>query len=236
MVFNSRVAAEQHIAIGYRRDRVVIIPNGFDTAQLSPDQRRRQSERARLGLVEGEVAAVMVARFHPLKGHAQLIRAFGDIARCCPRLKLILAGRGCSADSTSIVEAISAAGVGERVLLLGEVADVAGLYSACDVAVCASLSESFPNAIGEAMACGVPCIVPDVGDCAYLVGNTGVVTPAGDIPALAQALLNVANLPAQNRAALGESARQRIKEYFELTAIAGQYADLYRKAGSSCIS
>jgi glycosyltransferase involved in cell wall biosynthesis len=79
------------------------------------------------------------------------------------------------------------------------------------------------------MACGVPCVVTDVGDSAYLVAETGKVVPPRDPASLAEAWLALLSLPARERAALGKAARQRIQDHFSLPAVAAQYAALYRE-------
>ena len=103
------------------------------------------------------------------------------------------------------------------------------LTAALDVAsTAASYGEGFPNVIGEAMACGVPCVVTDVGDSAIIVGETGVVVPPKDPQALAggwsQLLLDMSR---EERLQLGLAACQRIKERFSLGKIVEQYERLY---------
>jgi len=83
-------------------------------------------------------------------------------------------------------------------------------YNALDVLVLSSMSESFPNVVGEAMACGVPCVVTDVGDAAELVGETGVIAPPRDPERLREAIEALLARPAGERAALGQAARERI--------------------------
>jgi glycosyltransferase involved in cell wall biosynthesis len=90
------------------------------------------------------------------------------------------------------------------------------VYSALDLLVSASLGEGFSNVIGEAMACAVPCVVTDVGDSAWLVGDAGRVVPAKDPEALAGA---IAGLLSEDRAALGARARARIVENFSEAAL-----------------
>jgi glycosyltransferase involved in cell wall biosynthesis len=87
--------------------------------------------------------------------------------------------------------------------------------------------EGFPNVVGEAMACGVPSVVTDVGDSGHLVADTGEVVPPGDVAKLAEAWLRMVRLPTQERMQLGERARQRITEHFSLAAIVSQYEELY---------
>lgn len=87
--------------------------------------------------------------------------------------------------------------------------------------------EAFPNVLGEAMACGVPCVVTDVGDSAYIVGETGRVVASGDMAGLAAALEELLALPPSEKAALGERARARVAEHFEIGGVVRQYEDFY---------
>ncbi|MBE3143162.1 MAG: glycosyltransferase, partial [Planctomycetes bacterium] len=94
---------------------------------------------------------------------------------------------------------------------------IAAVYNALDICCSTSIfGEGFPNVVGEAMACGIPCVVTDVGDSAMVVGETGRVAPVSDIEALAQALRTMILLSDAERSALGEMARQRILSNFSL--------------------
>jgi len=81
--------------------------------------------------------------------------------------------------------------------------------------------------LGEAMACGVPCVVTNVGDSAYIVGDTGRVVASGDMTGLAAALEELLALPPSEKAALGEHAHTRIAKYFEIGKVVRQYEDFY---------
>jgi glycosyltransferase involved in cell wall biosynthesis len=107
--------------------------------------------------------------------------------------------------------------------------------SSFDVLVSSSLAEAFPLVIGEAMATSRPCVVTDVGDSAYLVGDTGRVVPSRDPNALASATLDLLSVPSASRRALGEKARARIAKCFDLDLIASRYEALYLEelAGSA---
>ena len=115
----------------------------------------------------------------------------------------------------------------DRFHLLGPRDDVPRLLAALDILASSSYSEGFPNVIVEAMACGVPCAVSDVGDSRALVGDTGAVVPPGDAPALAEALGRLLDAGAGGRAALGAAARQRVEETYSLPRVAGRYESLY---------
>src|SRR5207247_581748 len=83
-----------------------------------------------------------------------------------------------------------------------------------------------PLAVGEAMACGVPCVATDVGDCAPMIGPTGRVVPPNDPVAMAAAWAELLGMDAAQRMALGLAARQRVRERFELGSVAERYQDL----------
>jgi glycosyltransferase involved in cell wall biosynthesis len=92
-----------------------------------------------------------------------------------------------------------------------------------------SISEAFPLVVGEAMACGVPCAVTDVGDSALLVGPTGVVVPPRDPAALAAAWGRVLAATPDERRATGLAARQRVRERFSLGDVGRRYEALYEE-------
>jgi glycosyltransferase involved in cell wall biosynthesis len=102
--------------------------------------------------------------------------------------------------------------------------------NALDIATLSSAwGEAFPLVIGEAMACGVPCVVTDVGDSAYLVGDTGRVVRPRDPEELAAGWEALVELGPDGRRLLGGAARARIEQHFSLPRIAAEYASLYRR-------
>ncbi|HKR37850.1 MAG TPA: glycosyltransferase [Steroidobacteraceae bacterium] len=229
IIFNSHVAARQHVELGYAQKGVVVVPNGFDIERFRPRPELRARLRSEMQL-GARVAVGVVARFDPLKGHELFLRAVAEVTRRRDDCAYVLVGRGCDASNETLRHWIVQLGLKDRVVLLGERSDVSELVSALDFVVCPSLSESFPNAVGEAMACGRPCIVTDVGDCAYLVGDTGWVVPPQDDAALAGAIERVAALSEQQRQVMGARARSRIEAQFALDRILAQYAAIYERA------
>jgi glycosyltransferase involved in cell wall biosynthesis len=77
------------------------------------------------------------------------------------------------------------------------------------------------------MACGLPCVVTDVGDSARVVGDTGMVVPPKNPQALADSILHLLTMDKQKKRELGIAARQRINSLFSIDNIARQYEDLY---------
>jgi glycosyltransferase involved in cell wall biosynthesis len=232
IVFNSRRAAEQHAGFGYRMTRAVVIPNSFDTDQFKPSAEDRARLRAELGW-DDVVAVGMVARFDPYKDHRNLLEAARIVVARHRRCRFILIGPGCESSNRQLSDWIETFGLIGSVQLLGERHDIAAIQSALDIAVSSSRSESFPNAIGEAMACATPCVVTDVGDCGFLVGDTGMAVPPGDPAALADAVSHLVSLAADQRRELGERARRRVVSEFGMRRIADEYAGLYERCAET---
>jgi len=227
IVVGSEAARRAHVALGYHPGRMVLIPNGFDTRVFRPDPAARARVRRELGIPDGRPVVGMVARLHPDKGHAVFLEAAGRVAASAPDAFFVLCGEGVTAASLPLGPGLGTGGGEGRVRLLGVRGDVPSVLAACDVAVSASLSEGFPNAVGEAMACALPCVVTDVGDSALLVGPAGMVVPPRDPPALAAAVLRLLHMPPADREAMGARGRARVSEHFSLAATAAGYARLY---------
>ena len=233
IVYNSAQSAQQHRAHGYARTAEVI-PNGFDTQRFRPDPAARAAIRAELGLAEGALVVGLVARDHAMKDHGALLAAAGSLADEGVALELVLAGEGIGPDNARLVGLIRSAGLGGRVHLLGERTDMPAIYAALDVAVlCSAWGEGFPNAIGEAMSCGVPCVATDVGDCRMILAGHGEIIAPRDAPALAAALKRLVQLPPERRREIGQSARRRIAAEFSLPAVAARYRRLYQRLADS---
>ncbi len=90
-----------------------------------------------------------------------------------------------------------------------------------------SFTEAFPNCVGEAMACGVPCVVTRVGDMEALVGDTGVIVPPGAPESLARGMLSVLRMTRQSRVDLGSGARERICRHYGLDRMVAAYEKCY---------
>lgn len=228
IVYNAHSSAAQHAALGFDARRAEVVPNGFDLERFRPDAPARIALRAELGLPGDALLAGMVARVHPVKRHDLFLRAVAAAARDGVDVHAVVAGSGATAASTEIARFVDTSGAAGRVHLLGERADVERILPALDVLVSASgWAEGFPNVVGEAMACGVPCLVTDTGDCASIVGDAGVIVPPGDGTRLAAALTELLRRPADERARLGARGRARILASFTLERCVARYAALY---------
>ncbi|HEX3885206.1 MAG TPA: glycosyltransferase [Stellaceae bacterium] len=224
VVVNAEAARRYHEGLGYRPRRWVHIPNGFDTAALRPDPTMRELQRTLLGLPDEAVAILLPARYHPVKDHGNFLEAARLLAARRPEAWFVLAGAGTGRDNP----ALAVPELGDRLLRLGERPDLARLYPAFDtVTLSSAVGEGFPNVLGEAMLCGIPCVATDSGDAGLIIGDPDRVVPPRDPDALAAAWDRVIALGAEGRRAVGAAGRARIAAEYDLGAIVGRYEALY---------
>lgn len=216
---NSEAGRRYHAALGYHPRRWEVVPNGFDTDLFRPDAARRAAARQDLGVAPAQVLIGMVARVDPMKDHDTFLEAAVLIAEARADAAFVLVGAGTEA-------LVPPSRLGRRLHALGERDPVETILPALDVMVLASRGEGFPNVIGEAMACGVPCVASDVGDVASIIADTGVVVPPGDPASLAAAVLTLIARGPVERERLGEAARQRIAVHYSLAAAVARFQRL----------
>ncbi|MEA2596597.1 MAG: hypothetical protein QOF01_3066 [Thermomicrobiales bacterium] len=224
-----------HVEFGYHPAKMLVIPNGFDLDRFRPDPDARLAIRRELGLPEHGRLVGMLARFHPYKDHRNFVNAAGIVRQQRDDVHFVLAGARISWDNSELVSWIDEAGIRDRIHLLGVRHDTPAVQASLDVACLSSRGEGLPLTVGEAMACGVPCAVTDVGDAALLVGDTGRVVPPCDSAALAEACLSLLSLNAEDHRRLGESARRRIAARYSLPWVARQYAELHERLANRAI-
>jgi glycosyltransferase involved in cell wall biosynthesis len=228
ILYNSRTASAQHGAIGYRAEKTLVIPNGFDTELFAPSKEARRSVRSELGVAENTFLIGLIGRFHPMKGHSHFLRAAKRLLEQYPDVQFVLSGKEVSWRNSFLCELVQGLGLAERVHMLGERQDMPRITAALDIASSSSsYGEGFPNVIGEAMSCGVPCVVTDVSDLPWVVGETGRVVPPRDPVALSRAWADLIEMGTEGREALGTAARQRVIQYFPLESVVAQYEALY---------
>ena len=233
IVYNSHRSAEQHVAKGYRASRTLVIPNSVDATRFSPQLSTRAAMRQRLGIAPDTPLIGHVARVDPLKDHATFVRAVTRHSLMNEQVHYVMAGHGTESGANAdglgalVRDAIAASpSLAGRLHRLGVCGDVPALMNACDLVTMTSRSEGSPNVIAEAMACGVPCVVTNVGDAARLVGETGVVVRVGDDHAIADVWERLATR-ATVRRALGAAAMQRIHARYSVAAETSAYADIW---------
>jgi glycosyltransferase involved in cell wall biosynthesis len=228
VVVNSEAGRHFHEGVGYRPRRWVVIRNGLDTTEFRPDPAARRALRAEIGGGAEGVLIGLVARYDPMKDHRTFLQAAGILVRGGVNAHFVLAGDGVVAQNSNLGMLVREEGLVGRVYPMGRRDDVSRLLAGLDIVALSSVfGEGFPNVVAEAMACGVPCVVTDVGDAAAIVANTGLVVPRQSPEALAAALLEFVAMNSEERQRLGRLARARVEREFSLERMVSAYEDLY---------
>ena len=229
IIYCSELSTTRHEAFGFPPEKRVVIPNGFSANNYYFDREARISLRNKLKISEDVVVLGNATRFHPMKNQLGLIKAFAEIKKDFPQILLLLCGRGIDWNNPQLADLIDTEQIEDSVRLLSHVDDMRSLYSALDLYVSASSwGEAFPNVLGEAMLCQLPCITTDVGDSRLLVGNSGVIIPPSTQDKLVQALTKMLNFSLQERQEYGLLARKQIITKYEINKIINDYAKAYK--------
>jgi glycosyltransferase involved in cell wall biosynthesis len=217
VISNSEAGRKHCLAHGFSNKRIVVIPNGIDTDQFQPDEDARRQVREAWGVGTSEHLIGLVGRLDPIKDHATFLQAAAQLVLERSDVRFVCIGDGPADYSAQLQAQGTALGLAEKLIWAGARSDMSAVQNALDIATSSSLGEGFPNAIGEAMACGVPCVVTDVGDSAWIVGDTGIVVPAGDAAALAAGWVTCL---AWDSGEQGQKARTRIVDDFSVPHLA----------------
>lgn len=224
----SEATRRSHLRKGYAAEKMEVITNGFDVGRFRPDPLAGPSLRAELGLGPEARLIGHVARFDPQKDHANFLNAAGLLAGRFDDLHFVLCGNDVGPGNVELMGHVARNGLAGRCHLLGPRGDVPRVLAGLDLVCSSSFSgEAFPMILGEAMACGTPCVTTDVGDSAAVVGPSGRVVPPRDPVALAGAWADILSLPPTGRAELGRSARRWVEERFALPGVVRAYETLY---------
>lgn len=225
----SEASLAAHVDAGYPRRLMSVIPNGFELDRFQKLPEARQQLRRDMGIPDDAFVVGNVGRFDPVKDHSTFFQTAGRLLEAHPHAWFMLAGDRVDHENPEITGMVGEMGLSGRTRLLGRRQDMAEIYSAMDALLLCSKSESFPNVLGEAMACETPCVSTEVGDAKYILGQTGAVCPVGDSGALAEALGNIARLSDEERSLTGRLARARVSELFDIAKVANTYSTLYEK-------
>jgi glycosyltransferase involved in cell wall biosynthesis len=214
IIANSHAGSLYSASKGFPASKITVVPNGIDTEHFSPARASGEPVRREWGVEPHQRLIGLVGRLDPVKDHPGFLDAAARLTTTHPDARFVCVGDGPKAYNVSLREHAARLGLAERVIWAGERADMASVYNAFDVAtLISSFGEGFPNVLGEAMACGVPCVATDVGDCAWVVGESGETVAPGDPVSVAAAW---GRLLDSNLSLRGHQARERALQAFSL--------------------
>jgi glycosyltransferase involved in cell wall biosynthesis len=223
IVCNSRAAAARLLELGVASRKPVVIPNALpdECFQTTAPALPRSPRTLRVGLV---------ARMNEkVKNHPALLRATAVLLEEFPQMEVVLAGDGQL--RPELEKMATDLGIAGHVRFLGERRDIPAVLASLDISVLASLSESLPNAILEAMAAGLPVVSTRVGGSPEVVrqGETGFLVDSGNDAQLVKALATLLR-DESLRQRFGASGREAARAQFGVAGIQKQYEDLYTAA------
>lgn len=227
IVCAAQASRKAHIKAGYSSSRMVVVPNGFDIEALVATAQERQILRMTHGVSNDELLVGSLGRFNQVKDHPTFIRAAGILAKQYDNVKFLLVGRDLDCNNLQLMAEIKSTGYEDRFVLLGERHDVAACLKAMDIFCLHSLTEGFPNVLGEAMSMALPCVTTDVGDAAFLIGETGTVVPAHSPVELSKALAQLLASSPEARLEIGKNANQRIIDNFTMKCAEHKFKNIY---------
>ncbi|MGA9774279.1 MAG: glycosyltransferase [Blastocatellia bacterium] len=235
IIVNSQAGLEYAATNGFPKETMMVIPNGIDTAAFEIDPAARAKVRAEWRVAGDEILVGLVGRLDPMKDHPTFLQAAARLAKDRKDLRFVCVGDG----PLDYREQLHAMGrslkLSDRLIWAGARRDMRAVYNALDMMVSASsYGEGFSNVVGEAMACGVPCVVTDVGDSAWIVGNSGEVAPPRNAEALGSAIARLAGKVGAG-ACDRHSNRQQVIERFSVIQLETKTeAALLRLCGAAC--
>jgi glycosyltransferase involved in cell wall biosynthesis len=210
IVFNSSSGLQHHKSIGYYNSLMTVIPNGIDTAKFKPDKMLGEKVRSQWGVDDEMIIIGLVGRLDPQKDHITFLRAARIFLDYSKDVRFVCVGDAQEPFKSKILNLGNRLGLNEHLIWNQVRMDIPAVYNAMDIVTSSSFGEGFSNVIGEAMACGVPCVVTDVGDSALVVGDTGLVVPINDPEALTDGWRCILKRLNENSTSTENKARARI--------------------------
>lgn len=214
IIFNSQAGSKLHGECGYPADRLVVIANGVDVDHFRFDETARQQMRRQWGATNRDVLVGLIGRLDPMKDHPTFLQAAALLVEDHAPWRFVCVGEGSSEYASELTVKARELGLAGRVVWAGPCENMVAAYSAMDIVVSSSSGEGFPNVVAEAMACGRPCVVTQVGDSAHLVADTGVVVPPRNPQALRDGIAQMQRRIESDSRATAIAARARVVDHF----------------------
>lgn len=222
IIANAEAGRIDAVKRGMPADRIVVIPNGIDTGIFRPDPEERKALRRQWNIEEGSFVIGFVARLDPMKDHKNFLNAAAKFMQYDPSARYVCVGGGQKEYRESIMAHAWSVGLDDRIIWAGEIRNARAVYNAFDIATLSSaFGEAFPNAIGEAMACGVPVVATDIGDVASILGKLGEVVPPAEPDLLCAGWVKMRQR-VKDEPTIRSAVRQRIVENYNITTMAAR--------------
>ena len=232
IIFCSKNAIKLHKKIGYQSNKMEYVPNGYDLQKFRPNVLKKKvfvieniKKNKKIPLLGS------VARFHPQKDHKNLFQALNLLKINKIFFKCVLVGHNINAKNKLLIKMIKKFNLSKEVILLGPKRNINQIMNVIDIHILASeYGEAFPNVVAEAMACGTPCVVTDVGDSSLIVGKTGWIVRPSDSKGLAYSIKKaIKKSQSKSWQLFCYTARKRIVNKFSLSKMINNYNKIWNQ-------
>jgi glycosyltransferase involved in cell wall biosynthesis len=231
-IANSSAGMEYHAVRGFPRGTMRAIQNGIDTSYFRFDPTGRERMRQAWGVPQSAVLVGLVGRVDPMKDHPTFLRAAAALISTDQNWWFVCIGDGAPEELARLSKQARESGLEHRLIWAGACDDMSAAYSALDMAASSSYGEGFSNVVAEAMACGRPCVVTDVGDSARIVGDLGIVVPPRDAAALSDGLYRLRARMEGDSAGLAQKVRERVIKSFGQQALIDSTVEYLRNSAT----
>lgn len=227
IIVNSIKGKKWHSDRGFRPLSWEYIPNGYDINDWETSVEKRSEIRNELKLNDDSFVVGMVARYDHLKDHATFLKAMRLVISDLPNISVIMIGKDVDDNNVELSEIIRSLGLNESVILLGIKNKMIDYYACMDLLVMSSVTEGFPNVIGEAMSAGLPCISTNVGDASSLINDKHRIVAVRNHMEMGNKIINYIQLGKGERESISKASRHRVLENYSLDMMVTRYQQLY---------
>lgn len=230
IVYCAQKSRDVQEAIGYKRSKGKVVPNGYKINDFTPNKRFETSIRQPLDLSDDTFIIGHVGRFDPLKDHKNLIEAIANLPKKGVKFKVVLIGSNLDSNNETLTGWIEKHQLEEFFNLQGPRNDIPAVMNGIDLFLLSSYAEAFPNVLNEAMACGTPCVSTDVGDASLIVGDTGWIVPPKDPKSMANAIMQAIEEKHTNTEswqARKVACRDRIVDNYSIDKMISSYKNVW---------
>ncbi len=230
IIYCAEKSREVQESIGFKKNKGVVVHNGYDMNSFSQNSSMRNAIRHELDIPHETFVIGHVGSYNPLKDQETLIKSLRYLDQKGVNFYAIFVGKKLDPSNDNLIRLIEENGLTKRIHLLGVRNDISAIMNSIDIFMLSSVSEAFPNVLNEAMACETPCITTDVGDAALIVGDTGWIVSPQDSKALAKSLIKALEEKKHYHESWEQrkkACRQRINENFSFEKMIKNYKDVW---------